>query len=222
MPGPERTCVATRTRHARDGLIRFVVAPDGSLVPDLKGRLPGRGVYVGASAAAVAEAVRRKAFQRSLKTEVRVAPDLPDLCDTLLARDALQALALANKAGGVVTGSAKIEGAAGRVVALIHACEAAPDGRRKLEGALKRRAGGESPPLVPDEFTTEQLSLSLGREHVVHAALIAHAASTYALERIEALRRFRGRGVSPPAALPVDDARTPSPPVPTEDRELDE
>jgi predicted RNA-binding protein YlxR (DUF448 family) len=96
----ERLCVVSREAKDPDELIRFVVGPDDKLVPDLRRRLPGRGVWVTGTAAAVKEAVRRRAFGRSLKAEVVTSPALVEEVEALLRRDAVQALALANKAGG--------------------------------------------------------------------------------------------------------------------------
>ncbi|MEM6662503.1 MAG: DUF448 domain-containing protein, partial [Pseudomonadota bacterium] len=44
--GPERRCIATGETGATDRLIRFVLAPEGGLVPDLAARLPGRGAWL--------------------------------------------------------------------------------------------------------------------------------------------------------------------------------
>src|SRR5262249_1827720 len=117
-----RTCIATRTVHPAEELIRFVVGPDGTVIPDLKAALPGRGVWVLASIDAVSHAVAKRAFTRGFKREVRVAPDLAAQVGALLTDRAREALALANKAGAVVTGFAKVEAAlAARPLALIHA-----------------------------------------------------------------------------------------------------
>jgi predicted RNA-binding protein YlxR (DUF448 family) len=101
-------------------LIRFVVSPEGAVVPDLRGRLPGRGAWVTANAATVAEAVKRRAFGRAFKAEVRASPDLRRRFDRALLADLRGALALANKAGAVITGFAKVEAAiaGGSVAAL--------------------------------------------------------------------------------------------------------
>ena len=107
----ERTCVVTRAVKPVDELIRFVTAPDGAVVADLKRRLPGRGVWVTATRAAVDEAVKRKAFGRGFKREVRAAPDLGREVEWLLERAALDALGIVQKAGRVKTGFAKTEAA---------------------------------------------------------------------------------------------------------------
>ena len=190
--GPNRTCIATRQVLPVEALIRFVAAPDGMVTPDLKRKLPGRGVWVTASAAAVAEAVKKKAFARSLKAQVKAAEDLPDLVGRLLRRDALQALSLANKAGAVIAGAAKIEGGAGqRYAALVHASDASEPGVEKLERAVRSRSrDGAAIPSIR-LFGSDELSLSLGREHVIHAALVAGAPAGNFLGKAHAADRYR-------------------------------
>jgi predicted RNA-binding protein YlxR (DUF448 family) len=191
--GPDRLCIATRSVRPVDDLIRFVAGPDG-LVPDLKRRLPGRGVWVTARRQTVLEAVRRGAFKRSLKSDVRVPVDLPDLVDRLMHRAALDALAIAQKAGEVVCGFAKTEAAIGRseVSALLHASEASQDGLAKLAAAMKRRHGGNADNLPRiHSFSSADLDLALGRANVVHAALLAGRAGETFLTRWRELERFR-------------------------------
>ena len=50
-------------------MIRFVVAPDGSVVPDLKRRLPGRGIWVTATRAGARDAVAPRLSRASFKRE---------------------------------------------------------------------------------------------------------------------------------------------------------
>ena len=171
---PVRTCVATRERLPVEKLIRFVADPDGVVVPDLKHKLPGRGVWVSADRASVAAAVQKKAFARSLRAPVKAGPELAELVETLLCRDALQALAIANKAGTVIAGQAKIEAAiaTGGIRAILHAKDAAADGIRKLGQALRRRFGATDAPMVMRPFQSAQMSLCLGREHVIHVCLV--------------------------------------------------
>src|SRR5215470_11344331 len=190
--GTERLCVATRTVKPVAEMIRFVVSPEGAVVPDLKARLPGRGVWVTASRAAVAAAVSRKVFGRGFKRDVRVSPDLVDLTESLLERRVLDGLAMAHKAGRVPAGFAKVEAAlaADPVVGVIHASDARPDGVRKLMAAVRQRFG-EAGPAVIDTLTSAQLDLALGRSNVVHAALLAGPASAGFLVRWESLKRFR-------------------------------
>ena len=187
----ERFCAATRTVKPIDDMIRFVLGPDG-VVPDLKSKLPGRGIWITATRAALVDAVARKAFARSFKREVRIAPDLPDLTERLLVRTALDALAIAGKGGFAVAGFAKVEAALtrDRVVALIHATDAKPDGVNKLAGMLRQRPDADHVVIVT-AFPSAQLDLALGRSNVVHAALLAGTASSTFLARFHRLERFR-------------------------------
>src|SRR6476661_3949072 len=139
--GTERFCVVARAAKPVDELIRFVAGPDGTLVPDIKRKLPGRGVWVTATRSALEKAVKRGAFARGLKESIRIPADLLDLVDRLLARAALDALAMANKAGRVAAGFERVDSAiaSGRLAALIHAAEASPDGVRKLSGTQAGR-----------------------------------------------------------------------------------
>jgi uncharacterized protein len=217
----ERTCVVTREAQPPEGLIRFVRAPSGDVVPDLKGKLPGRGVWVTGRRDRVEEAMKRKAFSRGFKAEATAAADLPDMVDRLLLNAALSALSMARKAGLVVTGFGQVTDAlgAGRAVAVIHALEAADDGRRKVGQALKRRARLEAefdddaddyevdasdnaairqqpqisgPPVIEGMFAGRELDLALGGANVIHAALLAGGASASFLKCAAALARYRG------------------------------
>jgi predicted RNA-binding protein YlxR (DUF448 family) len=211
-PEPERTCIVTRTVRPTRDLIRFVVGPEGQVVPDLKGRLPGRGVWVTAEKRMVEEAVRRRLFARAFKSDVRASPSLAELIDLALLADLRQALALANKAGTVITGFTKVEAAIRDkpLAALVHALEAAEDGRRKLAGALRKRFG-DAISIVPvaDELSQDDLDLALGRSHVIHAALVAGAGSDGFLTRWRRLRSYRGLDADqaglPPGAGEPDD-----------------
>ena len=188
----ERLCVATRAVRPVSELIRFVVGPNGEAVPDLKAKLPGRGVWVTATAAALGDAIKRKALARSFKREVTLPADLVERTGQLLERAALDALAVAGKAGQVAAGFTRVEAAIahGQVTALIHAAEAAPDGVRKLDAALHREPGAGSIE-VTRSFTSAQLDLALGRPNVIHAALLAGAPGDTFLARLRRLERFR-------------------------------
>jgi uncharacterized protein len=202
----ERLCAVTRTVRPVSDLIRFVVGPDGEVVPDLKRKLPGRGVWITATCDALAEAVKRSAFARGFKRNVRLPTDLPARTDRLIETTVLDALAMAGKAGLVVTGFAKTEAALAQrdVVALLHAAEAAADGMRKLNAAARRARSGASPLMVIGNFTLGQLDLVLGRPNVVHAALLAGPASDTFLARLRRLERFRATDRDNEAGRAVD------------------
>ncbi|MDX7953903.1 RNA-binding protein [Lichenihabitans sp. Uapishka_5] len=192
---PERTCIVTRVSGPKEGLIRFVIGPEGGVVPDIRARLPGRGAWVSADAETVKLAIRRKSFGRSFKAEVSIAVDLVEQVGFLLEADALQALSLANKAGLVTCGTSKVEEAIAKtaLAGLIHAREAAEDGLRKLDAALRRRLGEAAASLSRVQiFESGQLDLALGRTHVIHASLAAGVASKGFISRSRRLERFRG------------------------------
>jgi predicted RNA-binding protein YlxR (DUF448 family) len=187
----ERFCVATRTVRPIADLIRFVVGPDGEAVPDIKCKLPGRGVWVTATQDALADAIKRKVFARGFKRDVRLPADLAAQTERLLERSALDALAVAGKAGLVAAGFTRAAAALERedVVALLHAAEASPEGVRKLD-AIVRRVSGQSLPVI-EFLTSVQLDLALNRPNVVHAALLAGTASDTFLSRSRRLERYR-------------------------------
>ena len=194
QPGGERLCAATGAVTPVADMIRFVVAPDGTVVPDLKRRLPGRGIWITATRPALRSALARKAFAKSFKREVRVTPDFVESTERLLERAALDALAMVRKARNAVIGFAKTEAALAhdRVVALIRASDAAPDGVRKLDAALRHRTDetGENIAVI-GVFSSAQLDLAFGRSNVIHAALLAGHESKTFLARTARFERFQ-------------------------------
>jgi len=190
---PERMCAVTRQVAPVSGLIRFVVAPTGEVIADLKRKLPGRGLWVTCSRATVTEAVRRGSFPKGFKRAVQVSPALPADIERLLVVGLVEALAIAAKAGQVAAGFTKVEAAlaAGQTVALLHAVDGAADGIRKL-AATARKNEAESPEIPTFAvLTTAELDLALGRSNVVHAALLAGSASKTMLARCRALVQYR-------------------------------
>jgi predicted RNA-binding protein YlxR (DUF448 family) len=195
-----RMCAVSREVRPVDELIRFVLSPEGAVVPDLKRKLPGRGLWITASRARVAEAVRRNQFSRGFKRDVRAAQTLASDTESLLVKSAVEALAMAAKAGQVVSGFAKVEDtlnggqARSGVLALIHASDGAADGIRKLDAIVRQRAGnhGESRAFpVVTALTSAELDLALGRANVIHAALLAGPAGKTFLSRSQILVRYR-------------------------------
>jgi uncharacterized protein len=190
----------SRKVHPVEELIRFVRAPDGAVVPDLKRRLPGRGVWVEAKKTRVEEAVARKIFARGFKAETGISPELAGEVETLLERSALEMLSLANKAGRVVTGFGKVETAldANKAALILHAEDAAEDGKRKLAQAARRGTGGGEVRVL-SLFSSRQMDLALGRENVVHAALLADPVSDAFIARALQLARYRDGDTGQPA-----------------------
>jgi predicted RNA-binding protein YlxR (DUF448 family) len=191
---PVRTCLATRENVPIEQMIRFVAAPDGSVVPDLSRNLPGRGAWVTASRGAIERAIAQKVFARAFRGKAAADEKLIGLVERLIERSALEALSLANKAGRIVTGNAKVESAivSGKAIALFHSADGAADGKRKLDGLLRgidAERGVKTPTFTL--FTGSQMDLALGRPNVVHAALLASPASGGFLERSLRLKRWR-------------------------------
>jgi Predicted nucleic-acid-binding protein implicated in transcription termination len=216
-----RTCALTRAELPVEALVRFVVGPDGVLVPDVDARAEGRGVWITLSHASVAEAVRRKAFARSLKAPVTVPDDLADLTRLRLEQRLLSALNMARKAGQFVSGATKVKAAleTGQVEALLTATDAAEDGRNKMLGTLRalnhaRREAGIPGSEVPhfESLSSVQMGLALGLENVIHAALTTGAAAQSAVEKARRLARYNAPATQdhidrPPASgvlLPVE------------------
>jgi len=184
--GPLRTCIATGEQTTPERLIRFVVAPDGEVVPDLARRLPGRGLWVRAERTAIERAIVRKLFARAARSPVKVPADLGERVERLLLERALADLARARRAGRAVAGFAKVEQliAAGRAGLLVVADEAEGDGLRKLA------ASGLAIVRLGDAMA---LGGIFGRERTVYAAVARDDAAGEFIERIEVgAARWRG------------------------------
>ena len=197
-PGRTRMCAVTRTVQPEAALLRFVAAPDGTVVADLKARLPGRGVWVGAERKLVAEAVKRNIFPRALEQPAKAPPDLADQVAARLREAALGRLGLARKAGAVLAGFAKVEAAIARdrLAALLTASDAAEDGERKMDQALRRRFGEVGPVPLLRFFTSEELGLALGRSNVIHAAVLQGPAGGSFTDAAIRLQRYEGVAVA--------------------------
>lgn len=181
---PERRCIVTGAVGPRAGLIRFVLSPEGEVVPDVAGRLPGRGMWVTADRALLERAVAKGHFARAAKAPVRVPEGLVGRVEALLARRVVELLSLARKAGGAVAGFEKTKEwlVAGRAAVLVQAADGSPRERARL-----------SPPGGPETLVSclgaQELGLAFGREHVIHAAL---AAGGVTLRVVEEAARLAG------------------------------
>lgn len=165
-----RRCIASGESLPVERLIRFVVAPDGVLVPDLAADLPGRGVWLTASRMALEKALAARGFARAARRQITVPEDLAARIEALLVRRAVDMLGFARKAGEAVCGREKVDALArgGRVGVLLCASDAAEDGK----GKLQRLALAASPgAIVIGWLTSGELGLAFGRENVIHAAI---------------------------------------------------
>jgi hypothetical protein len=198
MPNPSTHAEASRQRRdlvsgevmdeAR--LVRFVAGPDGSVIPDVARKLPGRGLWVAADRASVEAAAKKGGFSRSAKTKLSAPGDLADQVERLLSRRVLDGLGLARRAGELMSGFDKVAAAAeaGRAAWLIEATDGAADGRRKLMQAA-RRSG--KPPRVLGIYGSDELGLALGLGNVIHLAFLAGRGAERWTADVERLAGFR-------------------------------
>lgn len=201
--GSERTCAVSGEKGPPEAMMRFALSGVGEVAPDIRRKLPGRGVWTRLDYATVRQAAAKQVFSRGFRTKAVAPADLAETVDRLLERDALQFLSIVNKAGLVVAGAAKVEAAiaAGSVVALIHAADGAADGASKLERSLRSRLGETAGAVRRiNLFPSRQLDLALGRTNVIHAALNAGEASVAFLAKVARLSQYRASGDAPKTA----------------------
>ncbi len=168
----ERRCVASGEVMDEARLIRFAVGPDDVLVPDVASKLPGRGVWVEASRAAIETARKKGGFARSLKGPAKVAENIADQTEELLVKRCLDGLGLMRRAGALALGQAQVEAAIRDfpVWGLIEASDGSAEGREKL-AAIYLGYWQRQPPVAAC-FTGAELAMALGRGRVIHACLL--------------------------------------------------
>jgi predicted RNA-binding protein YlxR (DUF448 family) len=172
----ERRDIVSGEVMPEERLVRFVAGPDGSVVPDLARKLPGRGLWVEAQRDAVQAAVKRGAFSRAAKTKLAAPPNLADQVEQLLRTRLLAGLGLARRAGDLILGFEKVVSvvSAGRAAWLIEAADGSDDGRRKvLQAARRSQTAGFAQPRLLGLFSSEELGLALGLGNVIHLAFLA-------------------------------------------------
>ena len=186
---PQRRCLVTGESGDKAGLIRFVAGPDAAVVPDILGKLPGRGFYVTASRPILEKAVAKRVFARGAKAPVTVPDGLVDTVEALLLRRVQDGIALARKAGDAVAGYEKVRGwldsGQGRVLVQ------AADGSGRQKTKLNTPPGGR----FIGCLTGAELGQAFGREHVIHAALAAGGLTARVVEdaaKLSGLRRDDG------------------------------
>ncbi|TPE52746.1 RNA-binding protein [Amaricoccus solimangrovi] len=192
---PERRCLVTRETGPKAGLIRFVVGPDDEIVPDLAEKLPGRGLWVTAEAAVLAQAVKRGAFSRGAKRPVKAPPDLVARVEAMLAGRVVDLIALARKAGEGIAGFEKVKAAlvADEVALLIQAADGSARGRSEL----RPPDGAES---LVSCLSGHELGLAFGRDSVIHAAVLRGGLSERIRIEASRLAGFRAAGAGADSA----------------------
>ena len=170
-------------------LIRFVAGPDGTVVPDLARKLPGRGLWVAADRASVATAARKGLFARAAKAQLKASAELPDQVESLLKSRLLSGLGLAKRAGDLTSGFEKVSAtiSSGKAAWLIEASDGAADGRGKL---LRLARHQSPPPGVFGLFAAAELGLALGGENVIHTAFLAGRAAERWAQDVRRLAGF--------------------------------
>lgn len=184
-----RRCVVTRAVRPKGELLRFVVGPEGEVVPDLAATLPGRGIWVSARREALDKACKANMFARSAKRAARVPEDLSERVHAMLARRCIDLLGLARGAGQAVAGYEKVRDWIGRdrAVLLIEAADGAADGRGKMTGAARGLP-------VMSCLTAEELGAAFGRDRAVHVAVAAGGFAARLRDEIRRLSGFRSGG----------------------------
>ena len=191
--GPDRKCIATGEVQPKFGLIRFVAGPDGQIVPDVLGKLPGRGVYVAADLKALETAVKKNLFARGLKTQTRVPEDLIAEVERQLTRRVIELISLARKSGRAVAGYEKVKDILAKEEAevLIQAKDGSERGKSKLSTPHYGTYIGF--------LSADELGMAFGRETVIHAALASGGLTQRVVEEAQRLKGVRqsddgGRG----------------------------
>ncbi|MFZ5963103.1 RNA-binding protein [Thalassococcus sp. BH17M4-6] len=183
--GPERKCIATGEVQPASGLIRFVVGPDNQIVPDLMGKLPGRGIWVTANRAALDKAVKKGLFARAAKQPVTVPDGMVDTLEPMLARRVVDLVSLARKSGAAVAGYEKVKDWLSKEVAevLIQSSDGSERGKSKLSTPHYGRFIGW--------LTSDELGLAFGRQTVIHAALGSGGLTQRVVEEAQRLKGLR-------------------------------
>lgn len=183
--GPERKCIASGEVQPKYGLIRFVVGPETQIVPDIAGKLPGRGIYVAADRAALDKAVAKKLFARGAKMPVQVPDDLVGEVERQLARRVIDLIALSRKSGRAVAGYEKVKAWLQNEEAqvLIQAVDGSGRGKSKLSTPHYGTYIGW--------LTADELGLAFGRQTVIHGALASGGLTQRVVEEANRLRGVR-------------------------------
>ncbi|NEY90036.1 RNA-binding protein [Tabrizicola oligotrophica] len=183
---PERKCIVSGESQPKAGLVRFCIGPDNQVVPDILGRLPGRGIYVAADRAAIAKAATKGLFSRAARQPVKVPDGLPDLVEALLARRVVDLISMCRKANAAVMGYEKVKDwlASGKARVLVQASDGSERGKTKL-----RPPEGEG--TFIGLLTAGEMGLAFGRERAIHAALGAGGLTTRVVEEAARLSGLR-------------------------------
>jgi predicted RNA-binding protein YlxR (DUF448 family) len=192
---PERKCIVSGESQPKGGLIRFVVGPEGEVVPDVAGKLPGRGMYVSADRGAIEKAAKKNLFSRAARAQVKVPEGLADMVEALVLRRVIDSLSMARKAGQAVMGLEKVKEwlVNGKARVLVQASDGSEREKSRLRAPDGRYVGC---------LTAGEMGLAFGRERAIHAALAAGGLGLRVVEEAARLDELRHRDA------PVQDGGT--------------
>ena len=190
----ERKCIQTGEVLPESKLVRYAISPDLVIVPDIRARAPGRGLWVRADRSVLEAAMKKRSFARAAKAKVQVGDDLPEQTDAALVRAALDLLGLAKRSGELLCGFDQVRGVLQnrRPAVLIEASDGAADGRNKVLALAKAKWGSadEGIPLV-NCFTQDQMGAPIGRAHSTHMTLLPGGLAEQFMFHAERLSAFR-------------------------------
>ncbi|TMM53037.1 RNA-binding protein [Sulfitobacter sabulilitoris] len=183
--GSERKCIVTGDVQPKYGLVRFVVGPDGQVVPDVLGKLPGRGIYVAADRAAIDKAAKKGLFARAAKQPVQTPEALSDEVERQLVRRVVDLISLQRKAGKAVAGYEKVKSwlQMEEAEVLIQASDGSGRGKSKLSTPHYGSYIGW--------LTADELGLAFGRQTVIHGALASGGLTQRVVEEAQRLKGVR-------------------------------
>ncbi len=187
-----RRCFVTgAVRPARE-LVRFVIAPDGGVVPDVAGRLPGRGLWLQPDRDTLELACRRNLFRRAARAEVVIPGGLAGLVENQVLQRCLDLIGLARRANEAVFGFEKARDwlQSGNAALLI----AAVDGDERDRGRLRALAGAL--PLLC-VLTADEIGRATGRERSVHGVVRRGRLAASIHHEGDRLARLRGNATHP-------------------------
>lgn len=185
---PERRCLVTGDRDDKAALLRFVVGPDDVVVPDILGRLPGRGMYLRSDRAVIDTALRKRVFSRGAKRQVAAPDDLPVQVEAALLRRVIELLSLARKSGAAIAGYEKVKDwlVGGNAAVLLQASDGSERGKAKLRPP-------DGPDSLIDFLTASELGMAFGREKVIHSALAGGGLTARVVEEAARLQGMRAQ-----------------------------
>lgn len=210
--GPLRRCLASGESGPKERMVRFVVSPAGEVVPDVAGRLPGRGFWLRAESAMMKDpSGLARLFGRAARRPVDVPADLAERIERLLAGRCLERIGLARRAGQALAGADKVALALsrglGRGGVLLEAADAGSDGQEKMArlASCEGTTIGVTGATVVRVLTADELGAAFGRARVAHALVTAGGLAEALRCDAARLEDMRGSGGLAEATNKPDD-----------------